>query len=73
MKLFPKMKSPFGKAAKGRRQYKKKKRKGTLYEGVDFSGSPDRKPVDMFNRPYDPGSGADRLSARRDIIKSRGF
>ena len=40
---------------------------------MDFSGSPDRKPVDMFNRPYDPGSVADRLSARRDIIKSRGF
>jgi len=60
---------------KERRQAKKKARKGTLYAGVDFSGSPTVEPPDIFGRtgsakltggvssPLDAVTG--RLSQRR--------
>tara|TARA_R100001443_G_scaffold30696_3_gene44523 strand:- start:990 stop:1283 length:294 start_codon:yes stop_codon:yes gene_type:complete len=55
----------------GRRMYKKKKKKGVLYEGVDFSGSPTETPVDMFNRPQKFGTMANRRKRLKSALKSR--
>mgnify|MGYP003139244772 CR=1 FL=1 len=63
-----KMVTPFGKYQKGKRRYKKKKRKGTLYEGVDFSGSPTAAPSDIFGSKVSTPSMAAALSRRRKSI-----
>ena len=52
---------------------KKKRKRGNLFEDIGFSGSPDRKSKTMFGQSYDPGGVMDRLSARRNIRKARGF
>tara|TARA_R110000822_G_scaffold296546_1_gene418991 strand:- start:90 stop:305 length:216 start_codon:yes stop_codon:yes gene_type:complete len=57
--------TPFGKYQKGKRRTKKKKKAGTLYEGVDFSGGPTHSAVDMFGRATASPGGAALLASRR--------
>ena len=63
----------------GKRRGKQLKKRGMLYEGVDFSGSPTQTPVDMLGNPQKHGEMAKRrkklssaLRERRTFLESPG-
>jgi len=57
---------------KERRQAKKKARKGTLYAGVDFSGSPTVEPPDIFGRTGNAKlTGTGGVSSPLDAVTGR--
>ena len=51
----------------GKRRGKQLKKRGMLYEGVDFSGSPTQTPVDMLGNPQKHGE----MARRREKMMSR--
>jgi len=57
--------------ALGKRRGKQLKKKGLLYAGVDFSGSPTKTPVDMFGQPQKYGDMANRRKSLKSALKSR--
>ena len=62
-----------GQKIRAKKRARGKSKKYDTYAGVDFSGDPDRLPVDMFNRTYNPMDIADRLSVRRAGRKKKAY
>ncbi len=62
-----------GAKIRARKRARGKLKGQNTYAGVDFSGDPDRLPVDMFNRTYNPMDIADRLSVRRAGRKKKAY